>query len=270
MSLCIAVVTPEGIVVAGESRQTQVIAGVNRIGSDSGIKVFDLGNTVLAATTGWAFLQPPGFATRRNISSIVEDFKPTIPGEASVQSNAELLWTHFNTLYQQHIARFPAEAVPAGQTVLNFIVAGYDPGSRMGTLFSLDIPSVAAPTTASRSTDNPGPWWIGQTDVVARIINGYDYRALSLPFVQAANQAGTVATDQLNGLSYVVSCNIMTLQDAIDFAVGMIQITITTQRFTAGIVNQLGAIAGVGGPIDVAVVRPGTNVSWVHRKELHI
>jgi hypothetical protein len=209
-------------------------------------------------------------ALRRNVSSIVEDFKPTIAVGSGVQAIAGLLWTHFTTLYQQHIAQSPAEAVPDGQTVLTFVVAGYDPGSREGALFSLDIPSAAAPTTASRSTNNPGPWWIGQTNVVARIINGYDYSALSLPFVQGANQAGTVAADQLKGLSYIVSCNIMTQQDAIDFAVGMIQITITTQRFTAGIVNQLGAIAGVGGPIDVAVVRPGTNVSWVHRKELHI
>jgi hypothetical protein len=58
MSLCISVVTPEGIVVAGESRQTRVVAGVNRIGSDSAIKVFELTDTVLAATVGWAYFQP--------------------------------------------------------------------------------------------------------------------------------------------------------------------------------------------------------------------
>ena len=60
----------------------------------------------------------------------------------------------------------------------------------------------------------------------------------------------------------------MTVQDAIDFAVGMIQITI--QKFTAGVVMQPGGVAGVGGPIDVAVVRPGESVSWIRRKELHV
>jgi hypothetical protein len=54
----------------------------------------------------------------------------------------------------------------------------------------------------------------------------------------------------------------------------MIQITIITQRFAAGLLDQQGAVAGsvagVGGPIDIAVVLPGEKVSWVRRKELHV
>lgn len=255
--------------VAGESRQTQLIAGVNRIGSDSAVKVFDLTETILAATAGWAFLQPQGAPMQRNIASLVEDFKATIPAGSSVKEVAALLWTRFESIYEQHIAQLPASTVPADQSALNFIVAGYDPGSRRGTLFSVAIPSGAAPGSESRSSDQPGPWWIGQVDVVARIINGFDPRALQLAFVQTANQGANSATTQLDGLSYAVYYNTMSLQDAIDFAVGMIQVTITIQRFTAGIATQLGAVAGVGGPIDVAVVQPGKTVRWVARKELH-
>jgi hypothetical protein len=250
MSLCISVVTPEGIVVAGESRQTQVIAGVNRIGSDSAVKVFDLTNTVLAATAGWAFLQPQGAAMMRNISSIIEEFKPTIPAGSGVRAIATQLWTHFNTIYQQHITQVPDSAVQPGQVALNFIVAGYDPGANVGMLFSIDIPTLAAPTMPARTTNNPGPWWIGQIDVVARIVNGYDPRILTLPVLQAAQQAGT-ATVQLSGLSYMVHWNALTIQDGIDFTVGMIQVTTTIQKFTAGIAMQPGDVAGVGGPIDV-------------------
>ena len=79
---------------------------------------------------------------------MIENFKPTIPAGLSVQAISALLWTYFNTIYQQHIAQLPATAVPVGQIALNFIVAGYDPGSQIGTLFSIDIPSVAAPMTA--------------------------------------------------------------------------------------------------------------------------
>jgi len=270
MSLCISVVTPEGIVVAGESRQTQIIAGVNRIASDSAIKVFELTNNVLAATAGWAFLQPQGATTARNISSLVEDFKPTITAGSNVQTIATDLWTYFNTIYQQHIAQVTGSAVQAGQSALGFIVAGYDPGSRVGVLFGFDIPSTTAPSMPGRTGDNPGPWWIGQTDVVARIMNGYDPRLLTLAPLQSAHQAGTALT-QLSGLQYVVSWNTMTVQDAIDFATGMIQVTSTIQKFTAGVAMQPGGLAGVGGPIDVAVVRPGgTNVDWIRRKELHV
>lgn len=270
MSLCIAVVIPEGIVVAGESRQTQIVANVNRIGTDSATKVFGLTDTVLAATTGWAFLQPQGATAPRNVASLVEDYKPTIPAGASVQAIAALLWQHFNGIYTQHIAQLPGSAVTAGQTALNFIVAGYDPASRQGELFSIEIPSPTAPTATSRSTAQPGPWWIGQVDVVARLINGFDPRAVSLPFVQTAIQTNPAAPTEFVGLQYAVYYNTMTMQDAIDFAVGLIQITITIQRFTAGIATQLGSVAGVGGPIDVAVVQPGEDVRWISRKQLHV
>lgn len=105
--------------------------------------------------------------------------------------------------------------------------------------------------------------------MLARIVLGYDPRILSLPLSQAANPPGTAAS-QLASLSYAIYWNSMSIQDAIDFAVAMIQVTITIQKFTAGIVSQPGGVAGVGGPIDVAVVRPSTNVTWIARKEFHI
>ncbi len=121
----------------------------------------------------------------------MDDFTPTILPGSSVKDAACLLWTHFTSIYQQQIAHAPTTAVPSGQTALSFIVAGYESGSTTGTLFHVDIPSGVAPTQPARSTDQPGPWWIGQIDVVARIINGFDPRALNLPFVQTGNQGGS-------------------------------------------------------------------------------
>jgi hypothetical protein len=248
MSLCIAVVIPEGIVVAGDSRQVGVVGGINRIGSDSAVKVFALTDTVIAATAGWAVLQPQSATPPRNIASFMEDFKATIPADSSVASISALLWTYFNTLYQQHITQVAGSAVQAGQVVLNFIVAGYDPGSRVGSLFGLDVPAPAAPTAPGRTSQNPGCWWIGQADVAARIVNGYDPQLLTLPPLQAPQQGGT-AQAQLQGLSYIILWGMMTVQDAIDFAVSMIQVTSTIQKFTAGTVLHPGGLAGVGGQL---------------------
>jgi hypothetical protein len=254
--------------MAGDSRQTQVISNVNRVGSDSASKVFQLTDTILAATAGWAFLLPPGAILQRNISSLVDEFKSTIPSGTSVQGAAQLLRTFFDGVYQNHVSQLPTSAVPAGQTALSFVVAGYEPNSRVGEQYWFDIPSTSAALVAGRTSNEPGPWWIGQTDVVARIANGYDFRALALPSIQAANQTGSVTTE-LNGLNYAIYWNTMTLQDAIDFAVSCIQITTTIQKFTAGTVARQGAVAGVGGPIDVAVVKPGGTAEWIERKKLH-
>ena len=268
MSLCIGVVTTEGIVVAGESRQTQVVSGMNRIGSDSAVKVFELTPSILAATAGWAFLKPQGSAVWRNISSLMEDFKSTIPEGSSVQRVAALLWTYFDTIYQEHTSQMTGTAVADGQVALEFIVTGYDPGSRFGTLFNVRVPSPAAPLAAARTSNDPNPWWIGQTDVIARILKGYDGRALVLPFAQGSGQVQNII-QQLTSLQYSVSWNTMTIQDAIDFVVAMIQITATIQRFTPGMPTQV-VPAGVGGPIDVAVILPEGRVQWVAKKEFHV
>jgi hypothetical protein len=270
MSLCIGVVTPEGLVVAGESRQTQVINGINRVASDNAVKVFELSKSVLVATAGWAFMQPTGATMQKNIASLMEELKPAIPPDATVQQIAAIVHTRFNEIYQQHTTQLPGTAVAAGESALEFIVAGYDPGTTNGSLFSVSIPSENPPGVPNRTNNQPGPWWIGQVDVVARLINGYDPRIFTLNLAQAAGGVAGGAAAQLAGLLYAVFYNTMTIQDAIDFAISLIQVTINIQKFTAGIATQLGGVAGVGGPIDVAVIRPGGDVTWIARKELHV
>jgi hypothetical protein len=110
MTLAIGLVNPEGIVMAADSRQSYRHAAV-RIGSDSAIKVFELSDTVVAATSGYAFLRLQNAATPQNISTLVEDFKPTVARGTTVLQIATALHTYFSTIYAQHIVHFPAEAV---------------------------------------------------------------------------------------------------------------------------------------------------------------
>ena len=262
MTLAISVVNPEGIVVAGESRQTFTMAGVPRIGSDSARKVFDLTDGIVAATVGWAFLRPQGAATPRSISSLIEDFRATIAPNASVQAVAQGLYTYFDAIYQWHVGQGYDQPVPVGQVALQFFVGGYDQAARVGQLFQCNVPGGAL---LARDTNNPGAQWIGQVDVVSRIIKGWDPRIMTLGFVQQAGQAA----QQLASLEYLINWPAITLQDAIDFAVAMIQITTSIQRFTSGIQMSPGDVPGVGGPIDIALARPAQQLTWVRRKELH-
>lgn len=263
MTLCVCVSTPEGIVLAGESRQTYRGRAGARIGSDNATKAFDLTDTIAAGTFGWAFLRPQGAATLRNIASLVEEFKQSIATGASVQTVSNDLFAFFNTSYQWHTAQGFDQPVGANQFALGFLVAGYDVGSRVGTVFQCLIPGGV---TALRDTNRPGANWQGQTDVVSRIILGWDQRLLTLPALQ---QIGQTIVQPLRGLEYVINWHTMTPQDAVDFAVSVIQITITIQRFTDGIQMNPGDVPGVGGPIDVAVITPGGRVKWISRKELH-
>jgi len=116
-----------------------------------------------------------------------------------------------------------------------------------------------------------GANWIGQTDVVSRIIKGWDPRILDTAFVnEVVKQKGqTEIEKQLNGLEYAINWGAMSLQDAVDFSVLAIQTTSAIQRFSDGIQVDPGDMPGVGGPIDVLVLTPD-GPRWVKQKELRI
>jgi 20S proteasome alpha/beta subunit len=64
-------------------------------------------------------------------------------------------------------------------------------------------------------------------------------------------------------LRYDIRYDLMSLQDAVDFAVFIVRATIEAQRF-----NQ-GSLMGVGGAIDVAVVTPD-GFRWLQKKGISV
>ena len=137
MTLGICVAIPEGIVMAGESRQGYQGRAGARISSDSATKVFELSDCVLAATSGWAFLRPQGASTHRNIASLIEELKVPLPPNPSVKDAADALYTYFNQAYQWHTAQGFDQSVPTGQVALTFLVGGVRPQFPRGARFRL-------------------------------------------------------------------------------------------------------------------------------------
>jgi hypothetical protein len=117
-----------------------------------------------------------------------------------------------------------------------------------------------------------GASWVGQSDVVSRIILGFDWRINNFKFMQEANKDyGTKEiAKQLRGLQYAIQWGIMTLQDAIDFCTLMIRTTSAMQRFSDGIMANPGDMPGVGGPVDVAVITADNGFQWIYKKQLKI
>ena len=73
MSLAINTTTPEGMVLAADSRQSyRNQKGMARIGSDNAFKLFQLNKRVGVAVTGIAFLPEDG--VKKNISKFIEEF----------------------------------------------------------------------------------------------------------------------------------------------------------------------------------------------------
>ena len=306
MSLVINTTTPEGIVLAGDSRQSyRNMKGMARIGSENAIKLFQINRRVGVGITGLAFLPDEG--VQKNVSQYIEEFRRSSKVKnMEVKDVARKLHHLFNDKYQwkdqlgQIKTNIQNDLNSKGCTVLEMkmedqllkfsfrtpqgtiengvaradpieiLVAGYNPD---GThqVYSVSIPG---PVQKLRDSKKPGmeygSSWLGQGDVAARIVLGFDGRIQNVDFVKEAMQARSEQEiqSQLRGLEYAIQWGTMTLQDAIDFATLMIQTTSAIQRFSDGINADPGDMPGVGGPFDVAVITPVHGFVWVKKKQL--
>ena len=306
MSLGINTSTPEGIVLAADSRQSYRNGkGMSRIGSDSASKVFRLGKKCGLIVTGLAFLSDNG--VQKNISRFIEEFRSqTDIEDLSVEEISNRLHKFFEEKYQykteldnlpnqikadlerqgckvseikkgkgfvQFKFRDPQgikrEGV-AGVDQLQFIVAGYNKDGNHQVYIVYLPGNVEMKRDGRKRGKEYGASWIGQTDVIARIILGFDGRIASLPMLQkVTREIGEDETQkQLRGLEYVIQWGTMTLQDGIDFSTLAIKTTTAIQRFSDGIANNPGDMPGVGGPVDVAVITSDKGFVWVSKKNL--
>jgi len=308
MSLAINATTPEGIVLAADSRQSfRNRKGMARIGSDNASKLFQINNRIGVAVTGLGFLLDG--ETLKNISKFIDEFKHDVEvRKFDVKEVAEKLYYLFGKKYnykeqleklreqiksnlekeghevleikeEQNVVKFRfkdsqgqiKEGV-GGVDTINLMVAGYNKDDSH-EVYICSIPGeIEKKRDGSERGKEYGASWMGQIDVVSRIVLGFDGRIGNLKFVnQAIQQASQDEINkQLKGLEYVIQWGTMTIQDAIDFCVLMIQTTSAIQRFSDGVKNDPGDMPGVGGPVDVAVITPNKGFVWINKKNLRV
>lgn len=306
MSLAVNTASPEGIVLATDSRQSyRNKKGMARIGSDNASKLFQLNKKIGVAVTGLAFLPEDGVP--KNISKFIAQFKKETDVEnLNVKEMAEKLHHLFDKKYnwQEQLEKLPEKIKSdlqqkgcevleikkerymvkfrfkdakgnikdgvGGVDMINLLIAGYNKdGSH--EVYVCYIPGEIQKKRNSRERGKEyGANWIGQTDVVTRIILGYDGRIRNIKFVnESVHKYGKEEINkQLRNLEYAIQWGTMTLQDAVDFCTLMIQTTSAIQRFSDGITADPGDMPGVGGPVDVAVITPAKGFIWINKKKL--
>lgn len=316
MSLTLCITTPEGIVLAADSRQSyRNIAGAARIGSDSATKIFSVNERIGVTVAGPAFLVDPKDTNvnPKGIGSYIQDFLNQTAKEETVKTITDKLQKYLKEIYrpEKQVETLEAEAEKqiahmGGKIVkkekgefsqcviidftdkdgkpqkavaevmpISVIVAGYDlvkVGKPEICAYLFHVPGPVKHIRKHGDANQYGANWTGQTDVVTRVILGFDPRTENLSFVQAAKQ--NLGEDQvvnaLRSLEYNINWGAMTLHDAVDFAKLMIETTSAVQRFSDGIKMMPGEMPGVGGPVDVAVILPYDGFNWHQRKELKL
>ena len=308
MSLAINTTTPEGIVLATDSRQSfRNRKGMARIGSDNATKLFQINNRVGVAITGLAFLPEDG--VMKNISKFIDEFKAEIDVEnLKVKEVADKLHYLFDKKYdyqktlkdlpdkiQSDLLKQGCEIIEikqegyfikyrfkdqngqikdgtGGVDMINILVAGYNKDGSHEVYLCYIPGEIQKKRNSSEKGKEYGATWIGQSDVVSRIVLGWDGRIKNVKF---ANEHLKIIGEeefnkQLRSLEYVIQWGTMTIQDAIDFCVLMIETTSAIQRFSDGIQANPGDMPGVGGPVDVAVITPNKGFAWINKKKIKV
>jgi hypothetical protein len=255
---------PEGLVLAADSRVT---LRYNVPGTQILSQAYYDNATKLLKVTGQDFvgviavgLAVLGAATPRTVSSFLPEFEKELGNNQGRMKTSDFASKFGQFFLRQYQALMPSAG--AFEPMV-FFVAGYDESEAYGRIYRLVIPSEPTPTEIK--ANEFGIQWEGQTEIIARIVNGYDVPLLSA--IQNRMHASTSEFTQLaNDMSAASSIKIpyqfIPLQDAADLCILLVETATQLMKYTTD-------VRGVGGPVDVATVTRVDGFRWVQHKELH-
>jgi len=302
MSLAIVTTTNEGNILSADSMETYKNSiGDTREGSQTRMKLFQLNKRVGAVACGLSFIE------NKNIQQHIKVFtRENSLDDMSVKDLAEKMYDYFFKIYDRYLKAtadrkvedyknqgykkltytFELECITLEfedntgkkgtqkfyQPIMEFLIAGHDPDGS-NNVFKITIPDPKEKNgiVTKLSGDQCGATWIGQTDVLVRIIRGWS------PEIKRSKVITELPEHKRNELmqfiddqEYLVNWGTMTLQDAIEFSDLAIKTTESIQKMTDGTWSLPGSSPGVGGPVDIAVITPEKGFVWVQRKKLHV
>lgn len=273
MSIVVAVRVGEGLVVAADSAATLHArtpdgrAGVAKVFNNA-TKMLQLRDYPIAVAS-WGGSR----IGSRLIASLVEEFANQRPPleelddeELSVEQEASDLADFLVSFYEKTFPDWEAMDQPPGG--LGVLVGGYSGTGFFPEEYVFNIPHRQFMRLRPPKDDGSqdfGANWYGATDAIVRLHHGRDERMF-----EALKQLDVEQkkVDQLQEIikrqfQYTVPFDGMPLQDAVDYAMYLVTVTVGRYRFVIG-------PEVCGGPIDVAAITRDRGFKWVRRKQLAI
>jgi hypothetical protein len=265
VSLAVVVKGPEGLVLAADSRVTlnteqQLLDGTKQLLPtyfDNAIKLMQLQNHNIGIVTyGQGAI---GQHQPRMAHGYIPEFEAHLSDmgneELSVQGVAAELGAFYAARWQE---AGMGEAEP-----MSFLVAGYDDGEAYGRVYEVSVPNELQPQEQFR--DEFSIVWRGQPYLLERLFNGTAPRAIEIAqdaLDLSDEQVGTLVERWQQELALPIPIPFLPLQDAVDLATFLVDMTATVMTWTVG-------IQGVGGQVDVATITRTNGFSAVDTKKIH-
>jgi hypothetical protein len=283
MTICVAVKVSEGLVLAADS--TAAVQGVMQ-GADgatqSGIlKTYDHARKLShvkdypIGTLSWGI----ALIGSRSVESLIKEYEYSLSSlseeeerlrarriegkedvggryEYSVHDIADGLRNHLHGFYCAQFADLSEDKRP----YLGVLVSGYSSGQFFPEQWLIELPAAKELTRVRPDIDGKpqfGAHWYGLNDAIKRLHFGRDDKVIEI-ISQRFGVSPQEVSELLLKLEYPVVFDGMPLQDAIDYAVYLVNVAIGRFRFVVG-------APLCGGEIDVTVITPNA-FTWIQRK----
>jgi len=284
MSLAVVFKSPEGLVLAADSRVTvtatlpvapllppavpgiivQPTIQVLPAYFDNATKLLSVANQshVGFVTYGAGAI---GQTEPRTAHSFLPEFESFLSkrhdARIDVNTFAKELGLFFSDQWKD--AKMPTSPLPPGIQSMVFLVAGYDKDDAYGKIFEVVIPD--RPEPVERQAGTFGIVWGGQSDFLERLLNGFDPSAIALAASTLgldSTQADLLRQKFQESLGLSIPYQFLPLQDCLEMATFLVSLTSQIQTWMI-------AIRGVGGHVNVATVTRTDGFSAVSQKRIH-
>jgi hypothetical protein len=272
VTIALVVKVNDGYVLASDSAttvQAQLPQGGVAVANiyNNANKIFNLrkGFPLSAMTWGLGNIGPASIAT------LAKDLRVRLSGESPKHKGwalkpdsytmTEVAARFKEFFYGEHYE--PLVKSAGNQTgVLGLSVAGYGAGEDQPQIFQYELSPTGCVETELLVNDTGAQWW-GQIDAISRLLLGVSVftpqALMNLKLAKDEAKAVTLAQDITSQINVPIVGPAMPIQDAIDLAEFLVQVTIGFVRFCPG--NPT-----VGGPIEIAAVTKHEGFRWVQRK----
>jgi hypothetical protein len=152
--------------------------------------------------------------------------------------------------------------MPSDLDPMVFQVAGFDDGAAYGRVFEVSVPNALEPV--EQIPEDFGVKWGGQTYLLERLMTGIAPMAFLIAQDQLGlddNQLEALAERWRGELQLPIPYQFLPLQDCVDMATFLVDMTATVMTWTAG-------VQGVGGDVDVATITRTDGFQSIQQKRI--
>lgn len=264
MTLALSLKVNDGLVIAADSATTMIQISAN--GQQDIVNIYDNANKLVALHKKL----PVGLVTwglgnigNSSMATLAKDFRKEITHDKdkmvdvenfSIEDIAKRFYQFIYTdRYQQQNLK----------SSIGFLIGGYSTGKDHPEewIIEVDKNGNCLGPRLNRGPDNTGCTWFGQPEAITRLLLGYSGG------IRAVLQKAGLDSKKINEImgiaaqylpAQIVSPS-MPIQDAIDIAEFLVDLTIKYIKYTPG--QQT-----VGGPIELAAITKHEGFKWVSRK----